>query len=128
MNAKRIRLINAARKALFQRTQVTRSARDAKANFAPQALKTRAQKQISRGVEDVVDSAERELRRYTVPLGLAALAGLAFAFRRPLAGVAQVVSDQVSDAATALTEHFASLSHEAPVSPLDNKDHDHEPV
>ena len=106
MNANRLRLINAARKALFQRAQVERSVLAVRNNFAPQALKQRATRQVIRSVDDTASAAQAALRSYRVPLAVVALAGLAFAFRRPLATAAQVVADQATDAVDAVAEQL----------------------
>lgn len=128
MNPHRVRLINAARKALFQRAQIRRSSEDAKANFAPNALKKRVTSNVVRGVDDAVAGAERGLRRYSLPLGVAALAGLAYAFRRPLGDAAHAVADTLSEAASAVTNHLVSLRDDQSLPPLDDKDDSHEPV
>ena len=105
MNPKKVHLLNAARKALFQRAQLGRTLGGARQEFAPTALKQRARKQISKTVDSGVATAEAAMRKYRLPLGLAAIAGLAFAFRRPLADAAGRIGDflerQNADAASA---------------------------
>jgi hypothetical protein len=108
MNPNRLRLMNAARKALFQRRKVQRSAETAQTNFTPTALKRRATREVIRRVDDAASSAEGMLRTYAVPLGAAALAGLAFAFRRPLGHAASVISEQTTDTVDALIDHYRS--------------------
>lgn len=114
MNANRVRLINAARKALFQRAQLKRSAESARSNFAPLALKQRAKTKALRQVETAMESAESGLRKYSLPIGIAALAGLAFAFRRPLGTAASVVAAEADKAIKALTDHFAETTAPTP--------------
>jgi hypothetical protein len=127
MNTRRIRLINAARKALFQRAQLKRSAHGVRENFAPQALKLRAKKKVTRRVDAAVDSAEKGLRKYALPLGLTALAGLAFAFRRPLIEAGTALAEQADKAAKALGERFNE--YRIPSPPTDDEmDPPHEPV
>lgn len=113
MSPKKIHLLNTARKALFQRAQLGRTLGGARQEFAPTALKRRARKQVTNAVDNGVAAAETTLRKYRLPLGLAALAGLAFAFRRPITEAATKVADflerQNADAASApspdLPEH-----------------------
>jgi hypothetical protein len=104
MNPKKVQLLNAARKALFQRARLTRTLGGARSEFAPLALKNRAKKKVEAKVDDGVAAAEATLKKYRLPLGLAAVAGLAFAFRRPLLAAADKVSDfleqQNADAAS----------------------------
>lgn len=105
MNPKKVHLLNTARKALFQRAKLGRSLGGARSEFAPTALKNRAKKQIAAKVDDGVAAAEATLKKYRLPLGLAAVAGLAFAFRRPLKDaadrVAHFLERQNADAASA---------------------------
>lgn len=105
MNPKKVHLLNAARKALFQRARLGRSIGSARQEFAPDALKGRARKKVSKAIDSSVAAAETSLRKYRVPLGLAAIAGLAFAFRRPLTDAATRIGDflerQNADAASA---------------------------
>jgi hypothetical protein len=127
MNTRRVRLINAARKALFQRAQLKRSANGARQNFAPQALKQRAKKKVTRRVDAAVEGAERGLRKYALPLGLTALAGLAFAFRRPLIEAGTALAEQADKAAKALGERFDEYRNSPPPTD-DEMDQPHEPV
>jgi hypothetical protein len=110
MNPKKVHLLNIARKALFQRAQLARTLGGARQQFAPTALKQRARKQVKKTVDGGVAAAEVGLRKYRLPLGLAALAGLAFAFRRPLAEatakVANFLERQNADAASAPSPDF----------------------
>jgi hypothetical protein len=106
MNPNRLRLMNAVRKALFQRRKVQRAAETAQANFAPTALKRRATREVIRRVDDTASAAEGVLRTYALPLGAAALAGLAFAFRRPLGHAATILAAQANDAADVLAEQY----------------------
>lgn len=105
MNPKKVLLLNAARKALFQRAQLGRSIGGARQEFAPDALKQRARKEVYKTVDSGISAAEAGLRKHRVPLGLAAIAGLAFAFRCPLADAANRIADflerQNADAASA---------------------------
>jgi hypothetical protein len=105
MNPKKIHLLNAARKALFQRAQLGRTLGGARQEFAPKALKQRAAKNVNDRIDSGVAAAESTLRKYRLPLGMAALAGLAFAFRRPIVDAAGKVADflerQNADAASA---------------------------
>lgn len=94
MTPGRIRLTNVARKALFQRARLRRSADSAKNNFAPGALQDRAKTKVNRKIDATLDQGEQLLRTYAVPLGIAAVAGLAFAFRRPLAALADQLAEQ----------------------------------
>lgn len=121
MNAKHLALANAARKALFQRTQLLRSADAARGNFAPQALKQRATDSAVRVLDDTVDSAQAALRHYAVPLGLVAVAGLAFAFRRPLGAAAQQAADLAADAADAIAEQFHAYRQAAAAADQDTE-------
>lgn len=127
MNANRIRLINAARKALFQRAQLKRSTQNMRSNFAPSALKQRAKSTAQRKVETVMESAERSLRKYSVPVGIAALAGLALAFRRPLGEAANMIANHADKAARALTEFLAEHSSKPP-HPESETEQSDEPV
>lgn len=105
MNPKKVQLLNAARRALFQRAQLSRTLGGARQQFAPDALKRRAAKKVNDRIDSGVAAAEAGLRKHRVPLALAALAGLAFAFRRPLKDAADKVADflerQNADAASA---------------------------
>jgi hypothetical protein len=105
MSPKKVHLLNAARKALFQRAKLGRSFAGARNEFAPSALKGRAKRHVAARVDDGVAAAEVTLKKYRLPLGLAALAGLAFAFRRPLLDAADKVAGflerQNADAASA---------------------------
>lgn len=93
MSPKKVHLLNAARKALFQRAQLGRTLGGARQEFAPDALKRRAAKKVNDRIDSGVAAAEASLRKYRWPLGLAALAGLAFAFRRPIADAVNNVGD-----------------------------------
>ena len=105
MNPKKVHLLNAARKALFQRARLGRSLGGARQEFAPDALKRRAAKKVNDRIDSSVAAVEAGLRKHRVPLALGALAGLAFAFRRPLMEAADKVADflerQNADAASA---------------------------
>lgn len=114
MNIHRVRLINAARKALFQRAQLKRSAENVRSNFAPQALKNRARSKARRKMETVVQGAEQGLRKYSVPIGIAALAGLAFAFRRPLGEAGAVIAEKADQAVKTIIEYIKEMSSPPP--------------
>jgi hypothetical protein len=105
MNPKKVHLLNAARKALFQRAQLGRTLGGARQELAPGALKKRAARKVNDRIDTSVASAEASLRKYRLPLGLAALAGLAFAFRRPIKDAADrfahFLERQNADAASA---------------------------
>lgn len=98
MNRNRLQLMDAMRTALFQRSKVQRSARTAQANFAPQALQQRAQDNATRQIDEATIIAGAVLRDYAVPLGLAATAGIAFVFRRPLLTAADAVAGRLRGA------------------------------
>ena len=115
MNRNRLRLMNAMRTALFQRNKVQRSARTAQANFAPQALQRRARDNAARQIDEAAIIAGAVLRDYAVPLGLAAMAGLAFVFRRPLLTAADAVAERLR-------------STNAPSPPSPTPEHDDEPI
>ncbi|NJS14576.1 MAG: hypothetical protein HC788_08180 [Sphingopyxis sp.] len=83
MSPQKLHLINLARKALFQRAKLKRSVGGARSNFAPAALKDRAQQRVAEKVGAGAAGAEAALRKYSLPLGIAAGTGLLFAFRRP---------------------------------------------
>lgn len=105
MSPKKIHLLNTARKALFQRAKLGRTLGGARQEFAPTALKDRARKQVAAKVDNGIAAAEAGLRKYRLPLGLAAVAGLAFAFRRPIMDaadrIAYFLEQQNADAASA---------------------------
>jgi hypothetical protein len=94
MNPNRIKLFNVARKALFQRAQLQRSVGQARSALTPEALKRRAKRKAAARLDDALAASEDRLRRYALPLGLTALAGLTFAFRRPIANAATYLLDR----------------------------------
>lgn len=114
MKPHQVRLMNAARKALFQRAQLGRSAATARGQLAPKALQSRAKARVNRRVDAALNQSEAVLRKYALPLGITAIAGLALAFRRPLMDAAQRVGDQ--------------LRRLPPFSPPPPPEHDDEPV
>ncbi len=117
MNPKKVHLLNAARKALFQRAQLGRSLGGARQEFAPGALKRRAAKTVNARIDSSVAAVEAGLRKHRVPLALGALAGLAFAFRRPLKDAADRVANflerQNADAASAPSPELSEQDDES---------------
>jgi hypothetical protein len=107
MNRHRLHLLNNARRALLQRGALRRSSAAARANLSPDALKQRAKRHVADKVERGTAATEAGLRKYAVPLGAVAAAGLLFAFRRPLAdaidAALNLLERQNADAATAET-------------------------
>jgi hypothetical protein len=111
MNPHHVRLKNAARRALFQRARVIRSATGIQQQVTPAALKKRAKSKVEKQLTSAANASEKLLRRHRLPLSIAAIAGLAFAFRTPLISAADWLADQLR-----------SDSH--PPSPATDDDHE----
>lgn len=95
MNPLRVRLDNARRNAMLQRAQLRGSVAKAKGTLAPKSLIERGKYRVGEKVDSAVNSAEAGLREYRVPIALAAMAGLAYAFRDPLRRAMPYVAEKL---------------------------------
>ena len=124
MNSRKLHLLSAARKALFQRAQLERTITGARINITPDALKQRAKRRISEKFDTSTAAAEAGLRKYSLPLGLVAGVGLLFAFRRPLGQAVDAVMDMLERQNADTAEDAPDFHH--PDQP--QTEHDDEPV
>lgn len=96
MNPMRIRLDNALRNAMLQRGQLRGSLNKAKSELAPKSLINRGKYRAGKKMNAAFASAQSELKEYRVPIALAAVAGLAYAFRKPLGRAMPRVAEKLS--------------------------------
>ncbi len=109
MNPMRVRLDNALRNAMLQRTQLRGSVSKAKGELAPKSLINRGKYRVGERVDAAVDSAQSGLIEYRVPIALAAVAGLAYAFRDPLRRAMPRVAEKLSGLADKVIDLAKSL-------------------
>lgn len=84
MAGSRNRLINAARRSMIQRAELSRKLGTARDAFKPKALLDRGKYRVRTGLEDAAHIAREEFRDNRLPIAIAAGAGLAWLFRDPI--------------------------------------------
>ena len=95
MTSKRIKLDNALRRAMLQRAALKRKLTGAGDELSPRALVSRGKQRIGEKVDDVALGAQQTLKRYRLPLTLAAVAGIGYALRGPIQRLAPALWDQL---------------------------------
>lgn len=84
MAGSRNRLVNAARRSMIQRAELSRKLGVARDAFRPKALLDRGKYRARVGLEDAAHIAREEFRDHRLPVAIAAGAALAWLFREPI--------------------------------------------
>lgn len=96
MSASRARLANAAHAAMLQRGELRRSLGLTKSNLQAGSLKERGKYHVKSTASDVATFAREEVQSQRFWVGLAAVGGLAFLFRRPIQEKAPALAKSAS--------------------------------
>lgn len=126
MSNKRIKLDNALRRAMLQRAALKRKLGMAGHELSPGALIKRGKYRVGEKIDDAALSAEQTLKRYRLPLTIAAVAGVAYALRGPIQSLAPKLWDRLQT----LTGHDDAVDDQdseaeeypAPPPPVENDD------
>lgn len=125
MNDKRIKLDNALHRAMLQRSALKRKLGIAGQELTPGALVRRGKMRVGEKVDDAAAATRQQLKRYSVPLGIAAIAGIGYALRRPIQAVAPQLWHQLRALTGMDSDEFGKAVHKdaaAPPPPVENDD------